>query len=198
MDSSASRLETLAGLTAKLREGWTLMQQTCPICLTPLIRNKENQIWCEKCAMFCVSEPSLSSSALSSSSSSSSSASSATQSTSSSSSPSPVHDPEIAALLEKNDREAAAAQHEAALVAASQSKPTDPSKQSVLSSPVATSVDEDEDWKPPTPGERARIDAHMKYLDEVSSKMGQKMLQGWAMLNITCPECDVRFLSLPS
>lgn len=48
--------QSCKGLAEKLLQGWTLTDQYCPICLTPLVRNKERQLMCVGCDKWVVPE----------------------------------------------------------------------------------------------------------------------------------------------
>jgi uncharacterized Zn finger protein (UPF0148 family) len=49
--------------------------------------------------------------------------------------------------------------------------------------------DDDDDWVPPTEEELKEIEAARKRNDEISAKLSQKLLQGWALIDIVCPAC---------
>jgi len=47
--------------------------------------------------------------------------------------------------------------------------------------PVHEHNDDDDDWVPPTAEELKEIEATRKRNDEISAKLSQKLMQGWAM-----------------
>jgi len=48
--------------------------------------------------------------------------------------------------------------------------------------------DEDFDYHPPTKEEVERFEARRKKQDEISKRIGDKLLAGWAMLDLVCPK----------
>eukprot|EP00456_Euglypha_rotunda_P064720 TRINITY_DN5522_c0_g1_i1.p1 TRINITY_DN5522_c0_g1~~TRINITY_DN5522_c0_g1_i1.p1 ORF type:complete len:115 (-),score=15.12 TRINITY_DN5522_c0_g1_i1:17-361(-) len=46
-------------LADRVKSGWALCQETCPVCKTILVRNKEKQTYCVSCKIWAVREKSL-------------------------------------------------------------------------------------------------------------------------------------------
>ncbi|KAI5079797.1 hypothetical protein GOP47_0005276 [Adiantum capillus-veneris] len=45
-----------AALAEKLLQGWALLQEHCPQCLTPLVRNRQRKMYCVACTQWVVSQ----------------------------------------------------------------------------------------------------------------------------------------------
>ncbi|MCO5559026.1 hypothetical protein L7F22_012618 [Adiantum nelumboides] len=45
-----------ASLAEKLLQGWALLQEHCPQCFTPLVRNRQRKMYCVACAQWVVSQ----------------------------------------------------------------------------------------------------------------------------------------------
>ncbi|MCO5561715.1 hypothetical protein L7F22_015338 [Adiantum nelumboides] len=45
-----------ASLAEKLLQGWALLQEHCPQCLTPLVRNRQRKMYCVACAQWVVTQ----------------------------------------------------------------------------------------------------------------------------------------------
>ncbi|BBN10978.1 hypothetical protein MPTK1_5g08100 [Marchantia polymorpha subsp. ruderalis] len=48
--------DSSAALAEKLLQGWTLLNEHCPQCLTPLVRNRQKQVYCAVCKQWVLSE----------------------------------------------------------------------------------------------------------------------------------------------
>ncbi|KAH7426100.1 hypothetical protein KP509_11G084800 [Ceratopteris richardii] len=56
-NGSAGSVDLSAALAEKLLQGWALLQEHCPQCLTPLVRNRQRKMYCVACARWVVSHP---------------------------------------------------------------------------------------------------------------------------------------------
>jgi len=171
--------ETIIDETAKLiKNGWTLTADSCPMpkCISILLRNKDKQQYCVSCKMWCIKQTQLKDDMVPSSVSSqfpssvslssSSSSSTATHSSSSSSSSS----------------------------VASSSVVADPvKKQSSVPAPFDEWEDSNDDFSSEVFDYDKPIQdsGRLSRMNEVSKKLGEKMMSGWTMLDIHCPadEC---------
>jgi uncharacterized Zn finger protein (UPF0148 family) len=54
-----SKDDNCKGLAEKLLQGWTLTDQYCPNCLTPLVRNREKKLLCVSCDKWVITESEL-------------------------------------------------------------------------------------------------------------------------------------------
>ncbi|KAG6547764.1 hypothetical protein Mapa_010577 [Marchantia paleacea] len=48
--------DSSAALAEKLLQGWTLLNEHCPQCLTPLVRNRQKEVYCAVCKQWVLSE----------------------------------------------------------------------------------------------------------------------------------------------
>ncbi|KAG0568156.1 hypothetical protein M758_7G187600 [Ceratodon purpureus] len=46
-------------IASKLLQGWTLLADSCPVCLTPLVRNRQKQLFCVSCSQWLLTEDQL-------------------------------------------------------------------------------------------------------------------------------------------
>ena len=46
-------------IASKLLQGWTLLADSCPVCLTPLVRNRHRQVFCVSCFQWLLTEDQL-------------------------------------------------------------------------------------------------------------------------------------------
>jgi len=46
-------------IASKLLQGWTLLADSCPVCLTPIVRNRQKQLFCVACAQWLLTEDQL-------------------------------------------------------------------------------------------------------------------------------------------
>nr|PNR48733.1 hypothetical protein PHYPA_013210 [Physcomitrium patens] len=46
-------------IASKLLQGWTLLAESCPQCLTPLVRNRQKQVYCVSCSQWLLTQDQL-------------------------------------------------------------------------------------------------------------------------------------------
>lgn len=69
-------------------------------------------------------------------------------------------------------------------------KPPEIQIQSESTTTLKMADDDDLDWTPPTPEEMRLFELQQKKSNEISALIGQKLLQGWALIEIPCPNPD--------
>ena len=154
-------------MSQKLMGGWALLQIACPLCNTPLMRDKESKMFCLSCHHQVVPESDMKGSATTQDSAA----------------------PATAAASASSAAPALATPAANKVVAAAATSAVQQGQFDDDMDEVDEHEDLDSDWQPPSAEEQAKIDAHMRELEEVSQRLAQKMLQGWTMLDLSCPEC---------
>ncbi|KAL2642177.1 hypothetical protein R1flu_009764 [Riccia fluitans] len=51
-----SRSDSSAALAQKLLQGWTMLNEHCPQCITPLLRNRQRRVYCVSCKQWVLTE----------------------------------------------------------------------------------------------------------------------------------------------
>ncbi|KAL3678158.1 hypothetical protein R1sor_021114 [Riccia sorocarpa] len=54
--TARSRSDISAALAEKLLQGWAMLNEHCPQCLTPLVRNRQRKVYCVACQQWVLSE----------------------------------------------------------------------------------------------------------------------------------------------